>query len=70
MASSAHVRETYHNISLTEEVKELGVVQFLSQGEMTYVNWTLLKETIDFLRTFDPLNGDMDVIIETVLNSI
>lgn len=68
--TNAHVRETYPNISLTEEVKELGVVQFLSQGEMTYVNWTLLKETIDFLRTFDPLNGDMDVIIETVLNSI
>lgn len=68
--TNAHVRDTYPEVSLPDEVKELGVVQFITEGDLVYVDWPLLKETIDYLRTFDPLNGDMESIIETVLNSI
>lgn len=68
--TNARVRETYPEVVLPEEVKELGVVQFITEGDMAYVDWSLLKATIDYMRSFDPINGNMDVIIETVLNSI
>lgn len=66
---NALVRDTYPEVSLTDEVKELGVVQFVTDGELVYVDWTLIKEIIDYLRTFDPLNGNMESIIDNVLNS-
>lgn len=65
---NAFVRDSYPEVSLTDEIKELGVVQFITDGELFYVEWSLIKETIDYLRTFDPLNGDMEMIIESVLN--
>ena len=63
------VRATYPEVHLTDEVEALGVVGFIDGGNLTYVDWPLLKETIDYLRTFNPLNDDMNVIIETVLGN-
>lgn len=68
--TNALVRETYPEVTLTEEVKELGVVKFITEGELVYVDWDLLRDTIDYLRNFDPLNGDMDSIIKEVMESI
>ena len=66
--TNALVRDTY-GVALTDEVKELGVVQFIDEGELNYIDWAILKDTIDWLRTFDPLD-DMNIIIERVLNNI
>lgn len=63
------VRTTYPEVALTPEVEELDVVGF-ETGTPIYVDWNILKETIDYLRTFEPLNGDMDAIIEEILNKI
>ena len=68
--TNACVREAYPEISLPEEVKELGVVQYITEGELVYVDWRVLKDTIKYLRSFDPINGDMAAIIETVLSNI
>lgn len=68
--TNAWVRDTYPEVSLTDEIMELGVVQFINEGTLIYVDWNILKETIDYLRSFDPLNGDMEKIISTVLRSI
>ena len=68
--TNALVRKTYPEVTLTEEVKELGVVKFITEGELVYVDWVLLKDTIDYLRNFDPLNGDVDSIIKEVMESI
>ena len=68
--TNALVRDTYPEVTLPDEVKELGVVQFIEEGELVYVDWHILKDTIDYLRTFNPLGGDMDSIIEDVLGSI
>ena len=68
--TNAFVRDTYTEVILPEEVKELGVVQFIEEDELVYVDWDVLKSTIDYLRTFDPLNGDMDSIIKAVLSDI
>lgn len=67
--TNALVRDTYPEVLLTDEVKELGVVQFVNEGDLTYIDWPLIKATIDYLRTFDPLNNNMESIIEKVLNS-
>ena len=64
------VRTTYPEIFLTPEVEELNVVQFVADENLTYVNWSLIKNTIDYLRSFDPLNGDMENIIEEILSNI
>ena len=67
--TNALVRDTY-GVSLTDEVKELGVVQFIDEGELNYIDWVILKDTIDWFRTFNPLDDDMNIIIDTVLNNI
>lgn len=68
--TNARIRDMYPEVSLTEEVKELGVVQFIDGGSMTYVDWPTLKSTIDYMRTFDALNDDMEIIINSVLKNI
>lgn len=68
--TNALVRDTYKGIDLPAEVEELGVVKFIDEGELVYVDWNILKGTIDYLRTFDPINGDMDEMIEAVLGNI
>lgn len=68
--TNARVREEYPEVFLPEEIRELGVVQFITEGDLVYVNWPLLKDTIDYLRTFDPIAGDMDSIIEEIINNI
>lgn len=67
--TNAKVRDTYPEICLPEEVKELSVVQFIEEGNLFYIDWTVLKEAIEFLRNFNPLGTDMDYIIKTVLNA-
>lgn len=68
--TNAKVRDTYIDIVLTPEVEELGVVQFIEKGKLYYVDWPMLKSIIDYLRTFDPLNGDMENIISTIMDTI
>ncbi len=44
--TNALVRDTYPEVTLPDEVKELGVVQFIEEGELVYVDWHILKDTI------------------------
>lgn len=64
--TNALVRDNYPEVVLSDEVKELGVVKYINEGDLVYVDWHALKKCIEYLRTFDTLNGDMDSIIETV----
>lgn len=61
------IKETYPGVILTPEVEELGVVQFIKEGPLFYVDWDVLKQTIGYLRTFDPLYGDMNAIITELI---
>jgi len=63
------IMDTYPDVTITPEVKELGVVQF-TEGSLVYIDWVELKKTFDWLRTFDPLNGNMEEIIATVMTEI
>ena len=51
-------------------VRDTYVVQFIEEGDLVYVDWHILKDTIEYLRTFDPLYGNMHSIIEDVLKNI
>lgn len=69
--TNSKVKATYPEVILPEEVIELDVVKYVYSGELTYVNWFVLKSTIDFLRTFDPVNvtsSEMEDIIHEILN--
>lgn len=60
------IKDTYPEVWLTPEVEELGVVQFIKEGPLFYVDWDALKHTIDYLRSLDPLYGDMTTIIAEI----
>ena len=64
------IKDTYPDVSITPEVEELGVVQFIEEGPLFYVDWDALKQTIDYLRSFDPLNGNMDAIIAIIMQNL
>lgn len=67
--TNAKIRALYPDIGLLPEIAELGVVQYIEDGkELRYVDWEILKSAIEFLRTLDPLQGNMEEIIETVIN--
>lgn len=68
--TNAKVRKTYPEVRLTPEVEELGVVGFNEDDNLTYVEWNLLKDTIDYLRLFNPLEEELDEVIEIILDSI
>lgn len=68
--TNSKVKATYPEIILPEEVIDLNVVKYIDSGELTYINWHVLKSTIDFLRTFDPLNAtssEMEDIIQKII---
>ncbi len=67
--TNAYVRDTYPEVLLTDEIKELNLVKFVKEKTI-FIDWNVLKENIDYLRGFDPLNGNMDDIIEEILNQI
>ena len=64
------INETYSNTALPEWIIELGVVNYLPAENLHYVDWSVLKNVIDYMRMFDPVNGDMEEIIQSVLNEI
>ena len=69
--TNSKVKATYPEVVLPEEVIELDVVKYVDSGELTYVDWLVLKSTIDFLRTFDPVNAtssEMEDMIYEIIN--
>ena len=64
------VQDKYPEVKLSDEIKELGVINFDQKGDLVYVDWNVVSSEIDYLRTFDPLDGNMDQIIDEVLSRI
>ena len=61
------IRNAYPDVIFPQEIQELDVVKFIEKHPLDYVDWEALKQTIDFLRTFDPLKGNMEEIIRQVM---
>ncbi len=68
--TNAKVRNTYPEVTLPKEIEELSIVKFIEEGDLVYVDWHIVKSTIEYLRSFDQMYGNMDSIIVEVLNNI
>lgn len=65
---NARISDCYPCLALTPEIHQLGVVDFIYDDKpIAYIDWDALKQTIDYLRGFDPLNGDIEKIIAEVI---
>lgn len=64
--TNSRVQALYPEVILPDEIKELNVVKF-EEGPLTYVDWPVLKDTIEYLRSFDPLEDDMDKTISAIM---
>ena len=65
---NAKVRSTYPDVALTPEVIELNIIKFMSDTQTNYVNWDIIKSITDYLRQYDPLKQDINMIIENIFN--
>ena len=66
------VKTTYPEVVLPEEIIDLDVVKYIDDDKLIYVNWPVLKSTIDFLRTYDPLNAttsEMEDMIKKIIDA-
>lgn len=60
------IQEMYR-VELTPEVEELGVVGYINDDNLSYVDWGIVKEVLDDLRKINPLQVDMlDLINMTI----
>lgn len=61
------LRKNYSDVVIPEEIQELGIIKYID-GKTYYVDWNIIQELIDFMQKFDPINQDIDIIIEEVMN--
>lgn len=59
---NACVRDKYPDVLLPPEVVELGVVNYIEDKNFSYVDPGVVYKAIDYLRSFDPLKADNNVI--------
>lgn len=67
---NACVRDRYPDVILTQEVLELGVVNFIEDKEFSYVDPFVVYKGIDYLRSFNPLDADENIIKAMLKNNI
>lgn len=63
---NSKVHKRYPEIVLTPEVEELGVVKYKDEGNLTYVDEKILFTLISYMRTIDPMECDMDSVIDDI----
>ncbi len=68
--TNAKVRNTYPDVQLTQEVEELGVVQFIEDDHLDYVDWEIVKSTIDYMREFNPVDDNWNGIEVFIHNTL
>lgn len=68
--TNAKVRNTYPNVSITAEVEEFGIVKYIDDDTLYYVDWPVLKATIDYLRSFNPLEDNLDEVVGKVMKLV
>ena len=64
---NAKIITIYPDVVLTPEVLELDLVKFINDDELTYVDWNIIKAITDYMRTINPLNQEIDKIIDEIM---
>jgi len=63
---NALIRDRYPDVILTPEVIELNTVKYNSDSHLDYVDWNILKNIIDYMRSINPLEEDSEKIINEI----
>ena len=58
----------YPDVILPPEIQELGIVKFVNEGQLSYVDWKVIQSLINYMRAFNPLEEDINAIIENFIN--
>lgn len=66
--TNAKILESYPDVILPPEIDELGIVKFINDDQVDYVDWDIIKSLTDYMRLFNPLTEDVNMIIETIIN--
>ncbi len=64
---NAKIITIYPDVVLTPEVLELDLVKFINDDELTYVDWNIIKAITGYMRTINPLNQEIDKIIDEIM---
>ncbi len=65
---NALIRDRYPDVILTPEVIELDFVKYDYDSHMDYVDWNIVKKIIDYMRSINPLEEDMEIIINEFMS--
>lgn len=53
---------------MQKEFLELGIVKFSNGNQLMYIDWEVVNSLIHYMRLFNPLEDNVDKIIEEVNN--
>lgn len=66
--TNSKIRSTYPDVILTPEVLDLDVVKFIDDDQLAYVDWNIIKSITDYMRTINPLDQDINRIIDEIMS--
>ena len=65
--TNAKIRDTYPDVIIPQEIKELNIIKFLDDNQTSYVDWNIIKSLTDYMRLYNPLSDNIDSVIDSVL---
>lgn len=66
--TNSRIRDMYPDVILPPEIIELDIVKFASGNQLSYVDWEVIKSLTNYMREFNPLEEDINLIIENIIN--
>lgn len=66
--TNSKICDMYPDVILPPEIQELGIVKFVNEGQLSYVDWKVIQSLINYMRAFNPLEEDINAIIENFIN--
>ena len=66
--TNSRIRDMYPDVILPPEIIELDIVKFASGNQLSYVDWEVIKSLTNYMRKFNPLEEDVNLIIENFIS--
>ena len=67
--TNSKIRDNY-DVKLSKEITDLNIVNFIANEDTNYIKWDELKELIDNLRKYNPLEDNIDDIIKVLKKKV
>lgn len=64
-----YIKDFYPSVKIPEEIIELGKIIYKDNNIFNYVDPYNIKEIIDYLSSFDVINGDIDSIMKEIVEN-